>query len=296
MTNIPFSREARTTMPLTNRAVLALALAAACSTASALPSFTLDPSAVGLAGTRFTADNILISDYATVRFGAGNTFRETGFLSISGAQLGGTTLLPGGLNGGYGMYISFSGTGTVGAGDPSLVGTSGIFNTLTYTLYGYNGSASFGFDASNNPTETASGEKILATGSLLSGTVSTSPASGGGFTPSAAADLTFLIAPGAAAFFAAPVPFSNVALSSFTNTSSQVIRFEDGFSIGQGGGSFNFATAAVPVPGTCALIIAGMCAVGFTRRRAKTGLRAQIDLSTLAGGTNLGLRSSSVAT
>jgi hypothetical protein len=269
MTIIPFSRTTRMPTPLAKHAVVAVALAALSSSVFALPTFTLNPSAVGLAGTVFTADNILISDYATVRFGAGNTFTETGFLSISGAQLGGTTLLPGGLNSGYGMYIKFSGTGTVGAGDPTLVGTSGTFSTLTYTLYGYNGSASFGFDASNNPTETASGEQILATGSLLSGTVSTSPASAGNFTPSAAADLTFITAVGASAFFAAPIPFSTVALSSFTNTSSQVTRFTDGFSIAQGGGSFNFAPAAVPLPGTYALMFAGLWAVGFARRRPK---------------------------
>jgi hypothetical protein len=214
----------------------------------------------------------LISDYATVRFGAGNTFTETGFLSISGAQLGGITLLPGGLNSSYGMYISFSGNGSTGPGNPSLVGTSGTFSSLSYTLYGYNGAATFGFDASNNPTETATGEKILATGSLLSGSVATSPASAGNFTPSAAADLTFLIAAGANAFFAAPSPFPNLALSSFTNTSSQVTRFDGGFSIGQGGGSFNFApAAAVPLPGTSALTFAGLCAVGFTMRRRKAG-------------------------
>ncbi len=269
MSNISFSRATRTQKLLAARTIIGVALAALGSGASALPTFTFDPAGVGLTGTRFTADNILISDYATVRFGAGNTFTETGFLSISGAQLGGVNLLPGGLNSSYGLYISFSGAGTTGSGNPSSVATSGTFSSLSYTLYGYNGAASFGFDAGNNPTETATGEKILATGSLLSGTVSTAPASGGAFTPSAAADLTFLTAASSLAFFAAPVPFSNVALSSFTNTSSQVTGFEGGFSIRQGGGSFNFAPAQVPLPGTYALTFAGLCAVGLSNRRRK---------------------------
>jgi hypothetical protein len=272
MTIIPFSHAPRVEKPLAIRTALAVALTALCSSVYALPVFTFNPAGVALAGTAFTADNILISDYATVRFGAANTFTESGYLSISGAQLGGINLLPGGLNSSYGMYISFSGNGSTGPGNPSLVGTSGTFSTLSYTLYGYNGAATFGFDASNNPTETASGEKILATGSLVSGTVATSPASAGNFTPSAAADLTFLIAAGANAFFVAPVPFPNLALSSFTNTSSQVTRFDGGFSIGQGGGSFNFApAAAVPLPGTSALTFAGLCAVGFASRRRKAG-------------------------
>ncbi len=258
------------TRPLLQRTAVAVALAALCATASALPVFTLNPAGAALAGTAFTADNILISDYATVRFGAGNTFTETGFLSISGAQLGGVTLVPGGLNSTYGMYIKFTGTGNTGAGDPSLVGTSGTFTTLNYTLYGYNGSATFGFDAGNNPTETAAGEVTLATGSLISGTVSTAPAGGGDFTPSAAAKLTFATV-ASTSFFVAPVPFYNIALSSFTNTVSQVTRFTDtqgsGFKISQGGGSFNFVAAPIPEPETYALMLAGLCAVGFMARR-----------------------------
>jgi hypothetical protein len=264
-----FSRTTRIPKAQAKRTALAVALAALCSSVSALPAFTFDPGGVGLNGAAFTADNILISDYATVKFGAGNTFTETGFLSISSAQLGGLTLLPGGLNNSYGLYISFSGTGNTGPGDPSLVGTSGTFSTLNYTLFGYNGSASFGFDAANNPTETAVGEKILATGVLQSGTVSTAPAGGGDFTPSAAASLTFATAAGTAGFFISPTPFYNIALSSFTNTSSQVSRFPGGFKISQGGGSFNFQAAPIPLPGSYALVMAGLCVVGFTKLRPK---------------------------
>jgi hypothetical protein len=258
---------ASSAQPRLQRSAVALALAALCASASALPVFTLNPAGAALAGTAFTADNMLVSDYATVRFGAGNTFTETGFLSISGAQLGGVTLVPPGLNSTYGMYIKFTGSGNTGAGDPGLVGTSGTFTTLTYTLYGYNGLATFGFDAGNNPTETAAGEVTLATGSLISGTVSTAPAGGGDFTPSAAARLSFTTAAGALPFFAAPVPFYNVALSSFTNTVSQVTRFDGGFKISQGGGSFNFVAAPIPEPETYALMLAGLCAVGFMARR-----------------------------
>ncbi len=267
MTIPHFSRAPRIPKSLAQRTVVAVALAVLCSSASALAVFTLNPSGVALNGPAFTADNVLISDYATVRFGPGNTFTESGFLSMSGAQLGGATLVPTGLNSNYGLYIGFSGTGTVSAGDPSLVGTSGTFSTLSYTLYGYNGAAIFGFDAGNNPTETATGEIILATGSLLSGTVSTAPAGGGGFTPSAAANLTFNPAAGTAAFFVAPAPFYNVALSSFTNTSSQVSSFAGGFKISQGGGSFNFQAASVPGPATYALMLAGLGGLGFMKRR-----------------------------
>ena len=270
-----FTRALRVSKSLARRTFASVTFAALSASAWALPVASFNPGGVALSGSAFTADNMLISDYATVRFGAGNTFTESGFLSISGAQLGGLALVPGGLNSSYGLYIQFSGTGNTGPGDPSLVGTSGTFSTLNYTLYGFNGPSSFGFDASNNPTKTAVGEITLATGSLVSGTVSTAPAGGGNFTPSAAANLTFLTAGSAAAFFVAPVPFFNIALSSFTNTTSQVSRFDGGFKISQGGGSFNFQAATVPLPDTFALMLAGLGGVGFMIRRPKATRTAQ---------------------
>ena len=258
-----------TPTPLLRRSAVSVALAALCASASALPSFTFNPAGSGLAGTTFTADNILISDYATVRFGAGDSFTETGFLSVSGAQLGGLTLVPQGLNSAYGLYIKFTGSGNTGIGNPGLVGTSGTFASLSYTLFGYNGTANFGFDAANNPTKNPTNDVTLATGNLVSGTVSTSPAGGGDFTPSAAARLTFAVAANAAPFFASPMPFFNGALSSFTNTVSQVTRFERGFSISQGGGSFNFVAAPIPEPETYALMLGGLFAVGFVARRRR---------------------------
>ena len=258
-----------TPTPLLRRSAVAVALAALCASASALPAFTFNPAGSGLAGTTFTADNILISDYATVRFGAGNTFTETGFLSVSGAQLGGVTLVPTGLNSAYGLYIKFTGSGNTGAGNPGLVPTFGTFTNLTYTLFGYNGTASFGFDGSDNPTETANNEVTLATGNLVSGTVSTSPAGGGNFTPNAAAQLTFAVAAGAAPFFTSPVPFFSTALASFTNTVSQVTQIDRGFTIRQGGGSFNFVAAPIPEPETYALMLGGLFAVGFVARRRR---------------------------
>lgn len=264
------------TSPLLQRTAVALAMATACAGAWAdTPPFTLDPTAAATAlnGTAFTADNILVSDYSKVTVDAGGTFTDTGLLSIIGFQLGDTLVLPTGLNTDYGLYISFTGHGTTSLGDPTTENTSGTFTDLTYTLYGYNGSATFGLDAGNNPFETATEADVLATGSLISGSVSTSLSGTGPlFTPSASASLTFLAGVDAGSFFAAPVPFHNLAFAAFTNTTSQVIAFDGGFAIKKGGGAFNFgATPPVPEPGTYALLLAGLGVVGFvTRRRRST--------------------------
>jgi hypothetical protein len=250
------------------RAAVALACAALSAAAYAeLPPFTFAPAAATLAGTSFTADNMLISDFSTVTL-SGATFSETGFLAVSAFQLGGTTFTPAGLNSTYGMYIAYTGTGTTTAGNPAATPTFGSFTSLTYTLYGYNGTATFGFSG-NTPTETAVGEIALASGSLISGGVVTVPTGDGAtFTPSANAILGFTVNPAEAGFFVAPVPFYGMALTAFTNTTSEVEPFNGGFRIRQGGGSVNF-TAAVPEPETYAMMIAGLAAMGFLARRRK---------------------------
>jgi hypothetical protein len=251
-----------------------LTLTLACASSWALPVFTLNPagSSAALNGTSVTADNIIVSDFSHVVINSGTGgFTDTGFLSVQSFQLAGSVVASPGLNSTYGLYIGFSGTGTQTLGNPFTTFTSGNFETLDYTLYGYNGpTASFGFDAANNPTTTASGAVALASGSLLQGTVSTSPATSS-YSPSANASVTFNVAAGQSAFFVDPAPFYNAAFAAFTNTTSQVDPISPTeFTIRQGGGAFNFApVSAVPEPQTYALMLAGLAAVGYTAKRRK---------------------------
>src|SRR3954454_2244937 len=119
------------------RTLVAAALAAAYSSSWSLETFTLNPGAVGLVGSSVTADNILLSDFFTATVTGATTFSETGFLSITGFQLGGTNVTAGGLNSTYSLYFRFDGTGhsTTGtnASDPRTTLTAGAFDTLTYS-------------------------------------------------------------------------------------------------------------------------------------------------------------------
>ena len=260
--------------------VLCAALGAAYSTsAQPLPPFTLNPpgSTPPLVGTQVRADNIIISDFSTVRL-TGPTFSDSGFLSVQSFQLGGTTVVAGGLNSTYGLFFEFSGTGSTTAANPTTAPTFGQFSSLNYTLYGYNGpAATFGFDAGDNPTTSvgAASRVALATGSLLPGSgqssVGTTPQSPS-FNAFASANLTFVPTAAAGSFFLDPNPFYNVAVSSFINSPSQVLPlsggFAGGFRITQGGGSVNF-TSPIPEPETYALFLAGLAAVGWTVRRRR---------------------------
>jgi hypothetical protein len=253
------------------RTLVSFAAAAACSTSWALDQFTFMPSAVGLTGANVTADNIIVSDFATATFTSGTNFTEQGFLSITDFQLGGTNVVAGGLNSTYSLYFQFSGTGHLTSANTNpLTGvTSGVLDTLTYSLIGATGNATFNVTTGSNPTVNSTNPQVLATGSLVEGSVVTVP-TGGAFIPSAAATVSFSIAAGKDAFFS-PQPFYEIAFTAFTNALPTVTSFQNGFTINNGGGNLNFAQP-IPEPATYALMLAGVSAIGFIARRRKAAL------------------------
>jgi hypothetical protein len=258
------------------RTLVAAALTVAYSTSWSLETFTFNPGAIGLNGTAVTADNVLLSDYFSVQQTSPTAFTEQGFLSVTGFQLNNTNLVAGGLNSTYSLYIQFSGSGTLtqGAGaDPRTTSTSGVFNSLTYSLFGVNGQTSFPLTGTTFNVTTAGAPTLLATGSLLGGSVNTQPAFNfatltQSFVPSANASLTFNVAPGATSFFS-PNPFYSVALTAFTNPVSTVTPLAGGFLVTNGGGSLNFA-APIPEPETYALMLGGLGIMGWMARRRRT--------------------------
>ncbi len=251
---------------LVGRTAVAVAAVAACGAASALPAFTFNPSAVGLSGSSFSADNLLVSDFASVTYTA-TGFNESGFLQITGAQLGGSQIATTGLGSTYGLYIAFSATATnaLPAGGPISAGT---FDTLTYTLYGFNGAGTFTATSAPAPTITLGSGSLSASGTnVFSGTASGTTVT----SANATAQLSFAKSVAGSAFFASPASFYGLAQTSFNNTSQTITSSATGFTVTNGGGSVNFLAAPIPEPETYALMLGGLAAVGFVARRRSNG-------------------------
>jgi len=258
------------------RSLASLMVVAASSTAAlaAMAPFTFNPAAVGLSGSSVTADNILVSDFANVTQTSATTFSEQGFLSVTGFQLGGTNVVAGGLNSTYSIYVPFTATGhaILNAGaNPNTTVTAGVLDTLTYSFVAAPSNSTFGFIGTTPTVNSTPPQQTLATGSLINGNTVTSPANGNtAFVPSANATLTFVQAAGKEGFFS-PQPFYNTLFSAFTNTVPSVTATGTGFTITNGGGALNFASA-VPEPETYAMILAGLGLMGFVaKRRGKIG-------------------------
>jgi len=258
------------------RSLASLMVVAASSTAAvaAMSPFTFNPAAVGLSGSSVTADNILVSDFANVTQTGATTFSEQGFLSVTGFQLGGTNVVAGGLNSTYSIYVPFTATGHTilnpGA-NPNTTVTAGVLDTLTYSFVAAPSNSTFGFIGTTPTVNSTPPQQTLATGSLINGNTVTSPANGNtAFVPSANATLTFVQAAGKEGFFS-PQPFYTTLFSAFTNTVPSVTATGTGFTITNGGGALNFASA-VPEPETYAMILAGLGLMGFVaKRRGKIG-------------------------
>ncbi len=202
-----------------------------------------------MAGTSFTADNIIVSDFATVTFTAGTTFHEEGYLGVSSFQFAGKDIVAGGLNSTYSLYFHFTGDGV-----------STVFTSLNYQLFGTNSVPTFG------PGGTISGAVApiqLASGSLISGgtgTINGLPGAGATVTFNAASTPSYVSPPS--------VDVLHLGADSFINAEGTVTPTANGFMIDNGGGSVHFGSPSpIPEPGTLALLGFGLLGVAVARRR-----------------------------
>ncbi len=159
------------------------ALLAAAGVARANPTLTWNPRAVKLDGAKFTADTLLLGDYAQiVTSNGGLAFTDTGYLPIEGFTLAGQPVAPSGFNAptgqGWGAYVHYAATGTETLspyGFPATV----TYTNLNYQIVGYNGLATFVFNASGAPVigGNVSQDTLLADGNLVSGQLAFVPGS-----------------------------------------------------------------------------------------------------------------------
>ena len=252
-------------------------LAASAPAAHALPQFTFNPAGAGLAGTSFTADNIILSDFATVTFSPGNNgqtnFTDNGVLAVVGFQLNNAPVTVPGLNSTFGLYFQFTGAGVQNT--PNLDGTtSGVFTSLNYTLNGYNVTGPVTYSPSGSTPTGVSNPVTLGVGQLISGGVGATIIPGVAIVPNANTLLAF--AAQRPAFFVEPSPFFNADFAAFTNNPSQIGQTSNGFTITGGGGSANFLEVAVPEPLSMGLFGLGIVGAFFVKRRqpARSTIRA----------------------
>lgn len=124
--------------------------------------------------TDFTGQTLKVAEYSHTKLVGPITWSEHGYLKVTGFVNQGIVSVPPGLNSDYSLYLDYVNTGKVLV--PPVPGATGVFDTLSMTLYGVAGVSTFGFDSNLDPYILNAGTPIrLGTITFTSGFVDGSP-------------------------------------------------------------------------------------------------------------------------
>jgi hypothetical protein len=169
-------------MPRHRRRILivAAAILGGVSTTQAAETFSWNPRAVKLDGSKFSADTLLLGDYDQIVLGnGGTTFTEAGYLPIEGFSLAGQTVVPAGFNDpggkGWGAYVRYTASG-IQTLSPYTT-PEAIYQQLSYQIVGFDGLATYGFGAGGQAVVSGpvSNLTALEQGSLIAGQLTFMP-------------------------------------------------------------------------------------------------------------------------
>lgn len=155
-------------------------LVAVAAQAGTVPTTTFDwnPRPLKLDGAKFTADSVHVGDFGQIVVNpATGAFSEAGYLPVVGFSLGGQVISPAGFNAasgdGWGMYVQYQGTGTQTLTTSGIVAT---YSSLSYSIYGFNGLATYGLDPAGVAYMSGGTQRtLLGDGTLIGGSLTLVP-------------------------------------------------------------------------------------------------------------------------
>jgi hypothetical protein len=243
------------------------------SVANATPTFSIDPSALGLGGPTgpIVADAIGGTSSELLTTASATTHVvTTGWLSYSSfrlnsANLSGKTT---GLNNDYGIYVVFNLTDHLVSGSMNQANSVYALDTLTFSMYADPGDSdvfSAATPSSNASISDTGNDILLGTGSLIAGTSSFNSLGGAALN----ANTSFALTADGSKFFVDPVPFYDMSFNGFNNTSQGVTSNGAGTQIAINDASGTTDFNRVPEPGTLALLALGLLGINAVHRRRK---------------------------